>query len=98
MNVEQIINVLEILHRKRNALVPDIEIFLVATLELYQFLAASFPHRGIGGGFRVRLLINTHNFGQWIALKRVAIEQVFPGPDHHSKLGAPIANMIVADY
>src|ERR1051325_8127569 len=38
VNVEQIVDMFEILHRKRDALVPDIGVFLVARLKLHQLL------------------------------------------------------------
>ena len=47
MNVEKLIGALEFLHRKRDAFLPDGEVFLVAGLQFHQFLAAGFAHRRI---------------------------------------------------
>ena len=44
MNVEQFVNALEILHRKRDAFVPNIRVFFVAGLQFHQFLATRFTH------------------------------------------------------
>src|SRR5204863_10193753 len=44
MDVEQFVNVLEILHREGDTLVPNIEVFSVAALQLDQFLATAFPN------------------------------------------------------
>ena len=98
MNVEELVNVLEILHRERDALVPDVSVFFVAGLELDQFLAARISHRRIGCRSCVGFFINANDLGQRIALERLSIKQIFPAPDHHSKLRAPIANVIVANH
>src|SRR5439155_22697534 len=42
MDIEQFVNVVEILHLERDAFVPDIDVFLIARLQLYQFLTTGF--------------------------------------------------------
>jgi hypothetical protein len=90
--------VLEILHRQRDAFFPNADVFVVARLKFDQFLTARVAHRGVGCRFCVRLFIDANDLGEWIALERLFIEKVFPTPNHHSKLGAPIADVIVANY
>ena len=97
MNVEQFVNLLEIPHRKRNALVPNRRVLFVAGLKLYQLLAARFAHREVRRRSCVRLFVNPNDLGQRLARERVTIKQIFPTPDHHSELRAPIADMIVAN-
>jgi len=67
MDVEQLINVLEILHRERYALVPDVEVLPVAGLQLDQFLATRFADLRIARRSLVRFFVNTHDLGQRIA-------------------------------
>ena len=97
MDVEQFVNVLEILHRKRDALVPDVGVFLVAGLQLHQLLATGFADLRIAVRSFVCLLVNAHDLGQRIALKRLLIQQIFPPVNDHPKLCPPVANVIVAD-
>ena len=74
MNVEQLVNVLEILHRERDALVPDIGVFFIAGLKFDQLLATGVTHRRIGCRSCVCLFINANDLGQRITLERVSIE------------------------
>src|SRR5205085_10461944 len=97
MNVEQFVDLLEIPHRKRNALVPNRRVLFVAGLKLYQLLAARFAHREVRRRSCVRLFVNPNDLGQRLARERVTIKQIFPTPDHHSELRAPIADMIIAN-
>ena len=74
MNIEQVVNVLEILHRKRDALVPNVGVFLVAGLKFDQFLATRFAHRGIGCRSCVGFFINANDLNQRTARERIAVE------------------------
>src|SRR4029434_6995785 len=58
MDVEQFVDVLEVLHGKGDAFVPDVDVFPVAGLQFYQFLAAGFSNLRITGRQSVRLLVN----------------------------------------
>ena len=74
MNIQQLVHVLEVLHGKSNAFVPNIDVFLVAGLQFYQFLATGFSDLRIAGRQCVCLLVNADDLGQWILLKRVLIQ------------------------
>src|SRR5678815_3911337 len=76
MNIEQFVYVLEVLHGEGDAFVPDVDVFLVASLQFYQLLATGFPNLRIAGRQRVRLLVNADDLGQWVLLKRALIQQV----------------------
>src|SRR5262245_1935391 len=76
MNVEQFVHVLEVLHGESHAFVPDVDVFLVAGLQFYQFLATSFSNLWIARGDCVRLLVNADDLGKWIPLKRLLVEEI----------------------
>ena len=97
MDVEQFVNVLEILHREGDTLVPNIEVLSVAGLQLDQFLAARFPDLRIACRSLVRLLVNANDLGERIACECLSIQQIFPSPYHHPELRPPVADMIVAN-
>ena len=97
VDVEQFVNVLEILHRERHAFIPDVDVFLVARLQLDQLLAARLANLRIICRSLVCLLVNPHDLSQWIALQSLLIQQIFPSVNDHPKLGAPVANVIIAD-
>ena len=48
MDVENLVGRFEFLHRERDAFIPDAQIFLVAGLQLDQFVATCVAHRRIG--------------------------------------------------
>src|SRR6266513_63958 len=98
MNIEQFVHVVEILHGEGDAFVPDVDVFLVAGLQLHQLLAAGFPNLRIACRSFIRLLINANNLGQRIPLKRSLIQEIFPAVNDHPKLSPPVADMIIADH
>src|SRR4029077_12436325 len=98
MNIEEFVHALEVLHGEGDAFVPDVDVFLVACLQFYQFLATGFPNPGIAGRQRVRLLVNADDLCQWISLKRALIQQVLPAVNYHAELSTPVADVIVADH
>ena len=98
VNVEQPVNALEILHRKRDAFVPNICVFLVAGLQFYQFLAAGFTHFRVLARSFVCFLVNPDNLGQRIALQRLSIQEIFPTPNDHPELCSPVADVIIANH
>ena len=69
MDIEQFVHVVEILHRKRHALIPDVDVFLVARLQLHQFLAARFTNLRIACRSFVCFFVNADDLGERIALK-----------------------------
>ena len=73
MNFEQFVHMLEVLHRKCDALVPDADILPIAGLEFDQLLPARFAHSRITGRFFVRFFVNADDFGERVALERLSI-------------------------
>ena len=72
-------------------------ILRVAGLEFDQFLAHRLPYFEVACRFFIGLLVDANQFRDRIAFERSAIEQIFPAVDHHPELGAPIADVIVAN-
>ena len=52
----------------------------------------------IGCRSLVCLLVDANNLGEWIALESLSIQQIFPAVNHHAKLRAPVADVIVSDH
>jgi hypothetical protein len=98
MNIEQFVHVLEVLHGEGDAFVPDVDVFLVAGLQFYQFLATGFPYLRITGSECVRFLVNADDLCEWILLEGALIQQIFPAVNHHAELSPPVADVIVADH
>ena len=69
MDIEHLVNVFELLHRKRDAFVPDIDVFRVARLQLHQFLATCFAHLRILCRSFICFLVNANDLGDRIALQ-----------------------------
>ena len=78
-------------------MLPDVDVFPVAGLELYQLLAACFANIWVTGCSLVCFFVNAHNLGKRIALQRLSIQQIFPAVNDHPELRAPIAKMIIAN-
>src|SRR5215469_1093037 len=97
-DVEHFVNTLEILHRKRNAFVPDVRGLLVTGLQLHQFLAAGFANLRVSTCEFVCFLVNAHDLGQRIALQCSSIQQILPTPNDHAELRTPVTNMIIANH
>ena len=97
MNVEQFINMLEILHRKRDALVPNVRVLFVAGLKFDQFPTTSFAHRRIRHRSCVCFFVGPNELGKRVPLQRLLVQQVFPAPYHHPKLRSPIADVIISN-
>ena len=97
MNVQHLIGVVEFFHRKVDRLFPNREILRVAGLEFDQFLADRLSYFEVACRFFIGLLVDANQFRDRIAFERSAVEQIFPAVDHHPELGAPIADVIVAN-
>src|SRR5207244_9708730 len=55
-------------------------------------------HGWVGRRSCVRLFVNPNELGKRVALERLLLQEIFPAPDHHSKLRPPIADVIVANH
>ncbi len=98
MDVEEIVGSLEFLHRERDALVPDADIFLVAGLQPNEFGAAGIAHRFIVLAQLVGRFVNPDQLRNRVAREGLAIEEVFPAIDYHPELRAPVADVVVANH
>ena len=97
MDVENFVGGFEFLHRKRDAFIPDAQVFLVAGLQLDEFVAAGLAHRLVALAQVVGRFVNPDQLGDRVARQRVAIEQMFPAVNHHPELRAPVADVVVAN-
>ena len=97
MNIEKLVCALEFLPRQIDRLFPDGVIFRVTRLQFHQFLPARLAGGRIGRGAFIGFFINADKLGNRIARKRFLVEKAFPAVNHHPKLRAPIADMVVAN-
>ncbi len=75
---------------------PDREVGRVAGLELHEFLAGLLEHGGVGLGGGIADLVEPFELLQRVGGERGGVEVALVGPDQLSKLGAPVANVVVA--
>ena len=83
--------------RQRDHLAPDAQILLVAALEFDQFLPGLLERGGIRLALRAGLFVEALHLGNGVRLQRCAIQSALPLGEQHSKLCAPIAQVIVGD-
>ena len=97
VHVERVVDFLQAAFRDLDALLPDGEVFRIAGLEFDQLVLAGFEHGGIGLGGGVHLAVDADQLGDRIGFERGGIEQGFPAVEDHAELGAPVADVVVAD-
>ena len=78
-------------------LVPEGEVFGVAGLQFDQFAAYGVEDGGIGFSGSVGGFVDPLEFFERIGGERGGIEEVFITPDQFAELGAPVADVIIAD-
>ena len=76
---------------------PDAEILGVAVLEFHQFLLSLGEDGGIGGGGVVADFVEALELFKGLSRESGGVELALVGPDEFAELGAPVADVIVAD-
>src|SRR5262249_53876293 len=77
---------------------PNVQVFGIAGLQPNEFGAAGFLYNRVRLAQLVGRLVDTDQFGDRVASQGVAVEQMFPAVNYHPELGAPVADVIVANH
>ena len=97
MDLENVVGRFEFLHRERDALVPDAQVFFVASLQPNELVATSIAHRLVAFAQVVGRFVYPDKLCNRVARQGFAIEQMFPAVNHHPKLCPPVADVIVSN-
>ena len=97
LHAQPLVNSVELDARQRDHLMPDAEVFLVASLESDQFLPGGLKRGGVGFAFGADLLVKAFHLGDGVGLERRGVQLTFPSDQQHPELRAPVAQVVVGD-
>ena len=97
-NVEQAVELLKLAPGELDRLLPDREVFRIPGLELDELLAGLALDVVIGFLDAIDLAVEADKLGDGIAVERRLIEEMFPSVDDLSKLGPPVADVVIGDH
>ena len=81
--------------RKPDHFMPDLQVFLISPLELYEFLFRRIEGDCVHPGARRDQLVNAFHFAERIGRERSLVELSFPAQKQHPKLRPPVPDVIV---
>ncbi len=94
-DAEPVIDAFELRFGERDHIAPNLQVLLVAALELDEFLARFVEHGRILFAGGVDQFIEALHFADGVLFERGFVEVLFPADEQFAELRAPIADVVV---